>query len=153
MRANSYNILLYISVYILLVLFLWRIRTQILILRVGFLPSLIWVTIIKYYRLGSLEETEIFFSTILETRKSKIGEFACILRWGPFSSFIASVFLVCPHMKEGAKESLWGLFYKKDIIHEHSTLMIYVLPKGPTFYHHITSGFRISTYEFWGGQT
>lgn len=64
------------------------------------------------------------FLTVLETRKSKIKTLADLLSGeGLLPGSQPAIFLLCPHVTQGARD-FSGVFYKvTNLIHEGSVLM------------------------------
>ena len=104
----------------------------------GFLPESIQTARRKYYRLGSLQTTEIYFSPFWRLKV-----------WDQGDSLWYGLFSLCPHMVEGARGSPGAFYRGTNAIHEDSALRTQAPPKAPHLLIPSSSGIRIST-RIWG---
>lgn len=116
----------------------------------------VWATFTKYQNQEGLSNRNAFL-IVLGAEKSKIR----VLAWpvsaeGPLPGLEVAVFLLCPHLaergREKERESLLCVSSCKrtNLIHEASTLMTYLYPKGLiSKYHHI--GVRLQIWMEGGG--
>lgn len=87
-----------------------------------------WAAVWKSYRRGSLQTTEMCFSQFWRLLSSRSKHWHGHMLIRPFSWFIASTLLLCPHVVEGTKDlsgasftraavSLWGTHSDRRIWH------------------------------------